>query len=66
MRALALSIAVLAAASFAASAAPVKLSKDQMATVTAGQGGQKNFAPGQFPAGNPAKAGGKSNPTPPR
>jgi hypothetical protein len=47
----------------AAYAAPVKLSKDQMDKITAG--GQSHFPPGQFPAGNPAKAPGQSNTTPP-
>ena len=28
---------------------------------TSSQGGQSNFPPGQFPAGNPAKAPGNSN-----
>jgi hypothetical protein len=40
--------------------AAVKLSKAEMATVTAGS--SANFSPGQFPAGNPAQAPGKSNP----
>ena len=66
MRTVILSVLALAAVSFAANATPVKLGKDQLATISAAQGGQKNFAPGRFPAGNPAKAPGKSNPTPPR
>ena len=40
-------------------AKPVKLSKAQLDEVVAGWQG----APGQFPAGNPAKAPGKSNTT---
>jgi len=38
----------------------VKLSKAQMASITAGS--SANFPPGQFPAGNPAQAPGNSNP----
>ena len=38
----------------------VKLSKSEMANITAGS--SANFPPGQFPAGNPAQAPGKSNP----
>jgi len=38
----------------------VKLSKAQMASITAGS--SANFPPGQFPAGNPANAPGNSNP----
>jgi hypothetical protein len=55
-------IAGFGLASAAAYAAPVKLSKEQMDKITAG--GQSHFAPGQFPAGNPAQAPGKSNTTP--
>jgi hypothetical protein len=42
-----------------ANAKPVKLSKAELDKVVAGWQG----APGQFPAGNPAKAPGKSNTT---
>ena len=66
MKTFVLSLATLAAFSVAASAAPTKLNKAQMDQVVASQGGQQNFAPGQFPAGNPAQAPGRSNPTPPR
>jgi hypothetical protein len=38
----------------------VKLSKAELASITAGS--SANFPPGQFPAGNPAKAPGNSNP----
>jgi hypothetical protein len=64
MKTILLAVVALGAFSVAASAEPVKLTKEQMASVTAG--GQQNFPPGQFPAGNPAQAPGKSNPTPPR
>lgn len=42
-------------------AEPVKLSKAELDKVVAGA--QSNFPPGQFPAGNPAHAPGKSNTT---
>jgi hypothetical protein len=38
----------------------VKLSKAEMAKITAGS--NANFPPGQFPSGNPAQAPGNSNP----
>ncbi len=66
MKAIALSLLAFGTFSAAASAAPTKLNKAQMDQVVASQGGQQNFAPGQFPAGNPAQAPGRSNPTPPR
>jgi hypothetical protein len=40
-------------------AAPKKLSNSEMDQVVAGD--QQHFPPGQFPAGNPAKAPGNSN-----
>jgi hypothetical protein len=39
--------------------APKKLSSGEMDQVVAGD--QQHFPPGQFPAGNPAKAPGSSN-----
>jgi hypothetical protein len=40
--------------------AVVKLSKAELASITAGS--NANFPPGQFPSGNPAHAPGNSNP----
>jgi hypothetical protein len=64
MKKLGLAVLAVGALAVVANAAPVKLAKAKMATITAG--GQGHFAPGQFPGGNPAQAGGQSNPTPPK